>query len=122
MTKAMKRALDTVIGFVGRHGHMPSLSMLAGELGCNRTNARRLVTSLTERGALSRFGRADLAMGSGGVAVIIPAHLAASLARFCSQHQESISAVVSDAIMLHLDQLDVASPPEEPAVVDTVQP
>lgn len=108
LTPRMKAALDAIVTHVGLHGVMPSRSMLASALACNKNNANRLMTSLVERGEINSLtpGGALTGFGSAGIAVFIPAHLAAQLAGFCAINSEKITAVVADAIALHLDQLD----------------
>jgi hypothetical protein len=86
---------------------MPSRRVLAGHLGCNANNANRLIHSLVERGELSSMtpGGPLTGFGAVGVAVFVPAHLAAQLAAFCAANDERLTAVVADAIALHVDQL-----------------
>jgi hypothetical protein len=105
LTAAMKDALDVIVGFIGRHGAAPSLELLAAELGCGKSNAQRLVDSLHERGAITRSARGLIALGSGGVSVVVPADVAARLAVYCAAHGEPLAAVVADALLLHLDAL-----------------
>lgn len=118
LTERQAEALRAITAFVGRHGVMPSRSQLAVELGCNKNGAVQLVARLVERGEvlsltpggpISGFGHAP------GVVVIVPPHIAARLASFCAVHDERVSAVVIDAIALHLDAL--AGPCDESAVV-----
>jgi hypothetical protein len=104
MTASMKRALEAILSFVSLHGATPSIQGLASQLGCARSNANRLLNCLHERGHITR-GSQFLALGGGGVAVIVPADIAAKLATFCKGNGESISAVTADAIVLHLDSL-----------------
>ena len=103
----MKEALAAIVSFVGRHGVMPSRRLLAAELRCNPNNANRLMASLIERGELCSVtpGGALSGFGRDGVAVFVPAHVAAALAAFCAARDEKISTVVADAIVLHLDEL-----------------
>lgn len=110
LTPRMKEALAAIVGFVGRHGVMPSRRLLASELRCNPNNANRLMASLIERGELCSVtpGGALSGFGRDGVAVFVPAHVAAALAAFCAARDEKISTVVADAIVLHLDQLGEA--------------
>lgn len=103
MTSTMKRALDAIVSFIGLHGAVPSIRSLAHDLGCAPTNAQRLIGCLEERGAVTRLSGGVLAIGGGGVAIILPPHVARALALFCEQRGESISAVAADAITLHLD-------------------
>jgi DNA-binding IclR family transcriptional regulator len=105
LTGTMKDALDVIVALIGRHGVPPSLELLAAELGCGKSNAQRLVDALHERGAITRSARGLIALGSGGVAVVVPADVAAGLAVYCAAHDERISAVVADALLLHLDAL-----------------
>jgi len=110
LTEQMKLVFDAIVGFVGRHGATPSLESLAGELGCGKSNAERFVAALHERGHITRSARGAIALGSGGVSVVIPADIAAKLAQFCAKNNECISAVVADAVVLHLDSLDRVDP------------
>jgi DNA-binding transcriptional MocR family regulator len=105
LTATMKDALDVIVGFIGRHGVAPSLEILAAELGCGKSNAQRVVDRLHERGAITRSPRGLIALGSGGVSVVVPADLAAKLAAYCAAQGEPVSAVVADALLLHLDAL-----------------
>lgn len=114
MTAAMKRALDSVLTFVSLHGAMPSNRTLAADLNCAPTNARRLLGCLSERGELTRFDKGALALGGGGVAIIVPASIAAALAQFARTHGESVSAIAADAITLHLDQLETTEEADVP--------
>lgn len=105
LTAPQKQAFDAIIAFVASHGIAPSIEALASELQCGKTNAWHLVEQLHERGWLQRSIRGAILLGSGGVAVVVPAAVAVKLARFCRDHSESVSAVVADAITLHLDAL-----------------
>jgi hypothetical protein len=111
LTKRMKAALEAITSRVAMHGAMPSRSMLAQALGCNRNNANRLMGSLVERGEVNSVstGGALSGFGRDGIAIFVPAHVAAHLAAFCLVNQERISAVVADAITLHLDQCDAGA-------------
>lgn len=108
LTPRMKAALNAITEFVARHGAMPSRSLLAQSLGCNRNNANRLIASLVERGEVHSTapGGPLAGFGSVGVAVLVPPHIAAQLASFCAGRDERVSAVVADAITLHLDQFE----------------
>jgi hypothetical protein len=108
LTKRMKEALDAITQHVALHGAMPSRSSLAASIGCNRNNANRLMGSLVERGEVNSVstGGALAGFGGEGVAIFVPAHVAAQLAAFCLANSERVSAVVADAISLHLDQMD----------------
>jgi len=105
MTTAQRRALNGVIGYFAVHGRAPSLRLLANQLGCATSNARRLVDGLVERGHLLKVAR-------GGIS--LPAHLDGDLAKrlcnFCCERGEDVGAVIHDAIMLHLDQIEGARP------------
>lgn len=107
LTPRMKAALDAITAHVGLHGVMPSRSTLAAAMGCSKNNAVQLINGLVERGELNSLtpGGALSGFGRDGVAVFVPAHLAALLAAFCAANSERIPAVVADAIALHLDQL-----------------
>jgi hypothetical protein len=107
LTPRMAEALRAITGHVALHGVMPSRSTLAAALGCNKTNATRLMLALVERGELNSVTRGGPLAGFGreGVSVFVPAHVAAELAAFCVKNSEKITAVVADAIALHLDQL-----------------
>lgn len=108
LTKRMKDALEAITAHVAMHGSMPSRSSLAASLGCNRNNANRLMGALVERGEVNSVstGGALSGFGQNGVAVFVPPHVAAHLAAFCLANSERISAVVADAITLHLDHLE----------------
>lgn len=108
LTVKQAAALDAITVFVGRHGVMPSRRQLAAELGCGVDNAQQLITRLIERRHLSTLTAGGQLSGFGqdGVAVFVPAHLAAQLAAFCAARSERVTAVVADAIALHLDQLE----------------
>lgn len=107
LTPRMKAALDAITLHVSLHGVMPSRSVLASAMGCSKNNAQRLIAGLVERDELNTVTRGGALSGFGGagVAVFVPAHLAAALATFCAANAERIPAVVADAISLHLDQL-----------------
>lgn len=109
LTPRMKDALDAITRHVALHGVMPSRSSLASALGCNKTNAVRLIGSLIERGEVNSLtpGGPLSGFGRDGIAVLVPAHIAAPLAMYCADNSERIAAVVADAITLHLDQLDI---------------
>ncbi len=106
LTPRMADALQAVTEHVAMHGVMPSRSSLAAKLGCNKTDANRLMLALVERGLLSNVSLGGPLSGFGreGVCVFVPAHVAADLARFCVDNSENVSSVVADAIVLHLDQ------------------
>lgn len=112
LTVRMLDALKAITEFVGRHGAMPSRSALAGVMGCSKNNANRLMDSLVERGELSavtRNGWVSVAgFGREGVLISVRPHTAARLAAFCAANGERVTAVVDDAIELHLDQLQRA--------------
>jgi hypothetical protein len=107
LTPRMRDALAAITEHVALHGVMPSRRLLAERLGCTPTNSQRLIYSLIERGELSSLTPGGLLTGFGnqGVSVVVPAHVAASLAAFCLAQGERLSAVVADAIALHVDQL-----------------
>src|SRR5882724_1509415 len=107
LTTRMKDALEAITAHVALHGIMPSRSMLAAALGCHKNNANRLMASLVERGEVASLtpGGPLSGFGGGGVAVFIAPHLAARLAAFCAANSEKITAVVADAIVLHLDEM-----------------
>lgn len=105
LTEHQRRAYEAIIVFVAHHGVLPSAQTLAHELDCSKSNAWQLIAALHERGYITRSGRGGLSLGSGGVNVVIPADVAAKLAAFCKANDESVSAVVADAIALHLDAL-----------------
>lgn len=106
LTQRMRDTLDAITAFVARHGQMPSRRTLAVAMDTSLNNSTRLTMSLIERGELNTAtpGGVLTGFGSEGVAVFIPAHLASQLAAFCAEHSEKITAVVADAIVLHLDQ------------------
>jgi DNA-binding transcriptional regulator YhcF (GntR family) len=108
LTRRMKEALEAIMAHVANHGAMPSRSSLAAAIGCNRNNANRLMGSLVERGEVNSVstGGALAGFGRDGVAIFVPPHIAAQLAAFCLANSEKISAVVADAITLHLDQFE----------------
>lgn len=110
LTKRMREALEAITAHVAAHGVMPSRSSLAACLGCNRNNANRLMGALVERGEVNSVstGGALAGFGRDGVAVFVPSHIAAQLAAFCLSNSERISAVVADAITLHIDQIEAA--------------
>ena len=107
LTPRMAECLRAITEHVALHGAMPSRRTLAALLGCNATNATRLAHALIERGELSSMtpGGPLSGFGRDGVAVFVPAHVAAALAAFCVAHSEKLTAVVADAIVLHIDQL-----------------
>lgn len=107
LTAKQKETLDAITAFVGRHGAMPSRRQLAAELGCSPNNATQLITRLIERRLVSTVtpGGALSGFGGEGVSVFVPAHLVAQVAVYCADNAERVSAVVADAIALHLDQL-----------------
>jgi SOS-response transcriptional repressor LexA len=107
LTLRMREALKAITEHVALHGVMPSRRVLAERLGCNATNASRLIHSLVERGELSSLTPGGPLSGFGhqGVAVMVPAHVAASLAAFCLAQGERLTSVTADAIALHIDQL-----------------
>ena len=107
ITSRMRDALHAITEHVALHGAMPSRRTLAAALRCNPTNATRLMHALIERGELNNMtaGGPLTGFGRDGVAVFVPAHVAASLATFCVAHSEKITAVVADAIALHIDLL-----------------
>lgn len=111
LTQRMKDALDAITAHVALHGVMPSRSSLAAAIGCNRNNANRLIGSLVERGEVNSVstGGALAGFGRDGVSVFVPSHIAAALAGFCHANSEKVSAVVADAITLHLDQCEGAA-------------
>jgi hypothetical protein len=108
LTQRMREALAAIIGYVGCHGVLPSRASLAQALGCSKNNANRLMASLVERGELASYGRGGplAGFGSDGVAVFVPPDVAARLAAFCAGRDERVPAVVADAVMLHLDELE----------------
>lgn len=107
LTARQNEALQQIVAHVGRHGILPSRRMLAAELHCQPNNANRLMASLVERGELNAMtpGGPLTGFGRDGVAVFVPAHIAADLANYCAVHGEKVVAVVADAIALHLDHL-----------------
>jgi hypothetical protein len=110
LTARMKEAQGAIVGHVARHGVMPSRAALAALLGTYKNNACRLVACLIERGALTRVGQgteASLAFGS-GTGVMLPPHVAASLAKFATAQGEDPERVAADAIILHIDALEAA--------------
>src|SRR4051794_30899824 len=100
LTPRMAECLRAITEHVARHGAVPSRRILAGLLGCNATNATRLAHALIERGELSSMTTGGPLSGFGrdGVAVFVPAHVAATLAAFCVARSEKLTAVVADAI------------------------
>src|SRR5262245_3095625 len=116
LTEHQKRAFDAIMSFVALHGAVPSIEALARLLECSKTNAWQMVDALHERGYIQRSVRGMIALGSGGVSVVVPAHVAAKLAAFRRGHDEHLSAVVADAISLHLDALAGA----DPSIVESV--
>ncbi len=108
LTPRMAEALRAITEHVALHGVMPSRRLLAAKLGCNPNNANRLIHSLIERGELSAMTPGGPLSGFGhqGVAVFVPAHVAATLAAFCLAHGEKLTAVTADAITLHIDQVE----------------
>jgi DNA-binding IclR family transcriptional regulator len=105
LTVAMKHGLAAILALIARHGVAPTREALASELEFNKSSAQSLIDELHLRGAITRSKRGAIALGSGGVSVVVPADVAAKLAAFCAAHDESVSAVVADAITPHLDQL-----------------
>jgi hypothetical protein len=108
LTVRMKETLAAITAHVALHGVMPSRRSLGAALGCNANNASRLMAALIERGELSSRGGGGGSLagfGNAGVAIFIPADLAAKLAAFCIERSEKLPAVVADAVTLHLDQL-----------------
>lgn len=107
LTARMRDALAAITEFVARHGAMPSRSLLAEAMGCNKNNANRLMQGLVERGELSTTSRGGALAGFGraGVLVSIRPHIAARLAAYCAANGERVTGVADDAIELHLDQL-----------------
>lgn len=108
LTERMRAALNGIIGFVGRHGVMPSRRLLAAQLGCNATRANNAIASLVQRGAVSLHTDTGglTAFGSDGVAVYLPPDVAARLCAFCDENDERPQAVAADAILLHLDAIE----------------
>ena len=107
LTARMRDALTAITEFVGRHGVMPSRSLLAEAMGCNKNNANRLMNSLVERGELSTVTRGGMLAGFGreGVLISVRPHIASRLAAYCAANGERVTAVADDAIELHLDLL-----------------
>ncbi len=105
LTERQRDALAAITEFAARHGVMPSRRQLATALGCNPNNANRLIAGLVERGMLNSISPGGMLSGFGseGVAVFIPAHVAAALAAYCAANGERVPAVVADAVTLHLD-------------------
>jgi DNA-binding transcriptional regulator YhcF (GntR family) len=109
ITPAMKKTLDALVEFIGLHGAVPSVRALAAVLEQSPTTVNCSLQYLVERGHITR-GKYTLALGGAGVAVIVPADVASALARFCAKRSESLSAVVADAVALHIDQVDASDP------------
>jgi hypothetical protein len=111
LTDRMRRAFNSIVAHVGRHGAMPSRRMLAREMNCQPTRANVLISSITERGWLT--GHPDtgalMAFGSDGVAFFVPHHIAAQLCAHCETLGENPVDVLADAITLHLDAFAPAS-------------
>lgn len=107
LTARMRATLDAITAYVARHGVMPSRRTLAAAMETSLNNSTRLTMSLIERGELNTAtpGGVLTGFGSEGVAVFIPAHLASQLAAFCANNSERVTAVVADAVALHLDQM-----------------
>lgn len=115
LTARMKDALEAITAHVAMHGAMPSRRSLAAALDCTANNANRLIGSLVERGEVNSVSTGGALSGFGreGVSVFVPAQVAAQLAAFCLANSERISAVVADAITLHLDQAEAHAALEE---------
>lgn len=106
LTARMRAAHGVVIGHVACHGVTPSVRALAAELRCAPNNAQRLIGCLIERGALRRIDGGGLAIGAGGTAFVLSPSLAARLCAFALKHGEDVTAVLADAVALHLDAVE----------------
>src|SRR4051812_14570310 len=106
ITATQQRTLEAILAYVALYGAVPSLATLANTLQCQRSNVSRTIARLVERKRLSRMPDGSLAIGAGGVMVNVPRGTAAKLAAFCAQRGEQVSAVVADAITLHIDDVE----------------
>lgn len=106
LTQRQTETLKAITEYVACHGVMPSRRALAAHIQRAPNSANQQMQALVERGELNTItpGGALSGFGREGVAVFIPSHIAAILAAFCLEHSEKVTAVVADAIVLHLDQ------------------
>lgn len=110
LTELETRALTAISAGLSV-GQCPTRAELADLLGIgNKSNAQRLIESLINKGHLVRlrYRAKGLALASGGGTPELSAPVAAALADFCTRRGEAPDAVIADAIMLHIDQVDAA--------------
>jgi SOS-response transcriptional repressor LexA len=107
LTPRQREALAFIAAHLRRHGEAPSYRQIAVGLGVVGTSTiARLVEGLIERGALRKCGRSQRSLTLVGEPEqnVLPAHVAARLARYCAQHSEAFDDVLADAVTCFLDE------------------
>lgn len=110
LTTKQRETLEFIEGVIARTGVAPTYREIAAGTGVRLSRVGVLIAQLKERGAVDyapRRSRSLLVLGERSTT--LPAGLAQRLARFCAANGESQSAVIHDAVALHLDAIEGAA-------------
>jgi SOS-response transcriptional repressor LexA len=114
VTARQKVVLDAVSTLTDRLGRSPSMGEIVTEIGCSKSNVVRLLSCLKERGFITwtpyrACSIVLLGQDRDGRMYELPQHLHARLHTYCARHTEQPIAVICDAIVLHLDDVERTS-------------
>lgn len=110
LTQQQAKALQFIRAYFAENdGVAPSYADIMAHLNLrSRSNVSRLVKGLSKRGAIRHHPNLSRAIElvDASSTFALPADLAQRLQRYCTHCGESASAVVIDAVTLHLDQVE----------------
>ena len=114
LTPRMKDCLAAIVSYQREHGVAPSYDDLRRMLGlAGKSTINRLVTSLEERGRITRLPNKDRSIAVIGEsdpaspAYTLPPATQAALQAYCGRRGEDAAAIVADAVALFLDEAEL---------------
>lgn len=110
LTRAQRDGLAFIQDYIEREGQAPTYREISAGLSVRLSRVGVLLAQLKERGAIDyikRRNRSIVVLANDAMPLVrLPEKLSARLAQYCRRHHESQEAVVADAVLLHLDEMD----------------
>lgn len=117
LTPRQRDAFEFIARYIASHrGIAPSTDEIREALGlASKSSVSRLLAGLEARNHIRRLGRAQRSitllaspqrLSTSNETVSLPPQLFIRLASYCRRHGEQLGDVLSDAIVIHLDQMD----------------
>lgn len=109
LTPRQVECLDFITTYVLVNREGPTVSEIADGLRIVRSAAYRLLCGLKERGRITWLANKPRSIAlTRGMPVDLAPDLLAQLVTFCAERDEDPSAVLADALTLHMDQVTQA--------------